>query len=151
MKKRAPTTEKSAFRNAVYRNRYCAYSFLIAAAIMLFVYIVYKFIPFGEMSILRMDLYHQYGPLFAEFYERVTNLDSLIYSWTTGLGSSFTGNYLNYMASPIGNLIMLLAGHDNMPEAIAVMVLIKAAMAAAAFTYFINNYFERDIVHISKM
>lgn len=143
MKKRAPTTEKSAFMKAVNRNRFCIYSFFIAAAIMLFVYIVYKFIPFGEMSILRMDLYHQYGPLFAEFYERVTNLDSLIYSWTSGLGGSFTGNYLNYLASPLGDLIMLLSGHDNMPEAIAVMVLIKAALAAATFTYFINNYFNR--------
>lgn len=143
MKKRASTMKTSAFMQAVHRNRYCIYSFFIAAAIMLFVYIVYKFIPFGEMSILRMDLYHQYGPLFAELYERVTNLDSLLYSWTSGLGSSFTGNYLNYLASPIGDLIMLIAGHDNMPEAIAVMVLIKAAMSAATFTYFINNYFGR--------
>lgn len=143
MEKKAVKKEQSSFMKAVNRNRYCIYSFFIAAAIMLFVYIVYKFAPIGKMTVLRMDLYHQYGPLFAEFFERVTNLDSLIYSWCSGLGGSFTGNYLNYLASPIGNIIMLLAGHENMPEAIAVTILVKAALSAATFTYFINNHFNR--------
>lgn len=30
---------------------------------MLIVYICYSLIPFGDVTILRMDLYHQYGPL----------------------------------------------------------------------------------------
>lgn len=141
MKKKTANKEKSAFMKAVHRNRFCFYSFFVCIAIMLFVYIVYKFIPFGKMSILRMDLYHQYGPLFAELYERLVNFDSLLYSWKSGLGGSFTGNYLNYLSSPLSDLIMLIAGHDRMPEAIAVMVLLKAAFSAATFTYFINNHF----------
>ena len=39
----------------------------------------------GRMTILRMDLYHQYGPLFAELYDRLTSGESLIYSWDSGL------------------------------------------------------------------
>ena len=85
-----------------------------------------------------MDLYHQYGPLFAELYERVMNGASLTYSWVSGLGSCFLGNYFNYLSSPIGAIIMFF-GHKNMPEAIASMILIKAALSASTFTYYLKR------------
>ena len=68
---------------------------------MLVIYLCNKMIPFGENSILRMDLYHQYGPLFSELYDRVTSGESLLYSWNTGLGSSFLGNYFNYLSKAL--------------------------------------------------
>lgn len=137
------TAKTGSFAAMLSKNRYPIYSFAIACAVMVFVYIAYKFIPIGGMSILRMDLYHQYGPLFAEFYSRVTNLSSMFYSWVSGLGGSFLGNYLNYLSNPVNDLIMLIFGHDNMPEAIAVMVLANAALASATMTYFINVRFDK--------
>ena len=83
------------------------------------------------MTILRMDLYHQYGPLFAELYDRITTGGSLLYSWESGLGSSFLGNFLNYLSSPV-TLIILLFGHENIPEAIAAMSVIKAVLPTLA-------------------
>ena len=105
---------------------------------MLFTYIAWKFFPFGENIILRMDLYHQYAPLFAELYERIFGGDSLIYSFTSGLGSSFLGNYFNYLSSPT-MLFVLIFGHKNIPEAVAAMVLVKAAASAYTFTYFLGK------------
>ncbi|MBR1810529.1 MAG: YfhO family protein [Clostridia bacterium] len=144
MEKSTSAKKQSKFANAIARNKYPIYSFMIAAAIMVFVYIAYKFVPIGNMSILRMDLYHQYGPLFAEFYERLTHFSSMLYSWCSGLGGSFLGNYLNYLSSPLGDLIMLLFGHKNMTEAIAVMVLSKTALSAGTMTYFINKHFKKQ-------
>lgn len=120
------------------RNIYCIAAAAIAAVIMLFTYIAWKFFPFGENIILRMDLYHQYAPLFAELYERVFGGDSLIYSFTSGLGSSFLGNYFNYLSSPT-MLFVLIFGHKNIPEAVAAMVLVKAAASAYTFTYFLGK------------
>lgn len=119
-------------------NSYCWAACLCTVGIMLLVYYCYDLFPFGDTTILRMDLYHQYGPLFAELYDRVTGLKSLIYSWQTGLGSPFLGNYFNYLSSPSA-IIMLLLGHENMPEAIAGMIITKAALAAAAFTYYLKK------------
>ena len=121
-----------------YNNRYSWLAAACTAGIMLVVYFCYNLIPFGDTTILRMDLYHQYGPLFAELYERITNFDSLIYSWTSGGGSAFLGNFFNYLSSPF-LIVMLLLGHKNMPEAIAVMVLLKAAVAAFTFSYFLSK------------
>lgn len=119
-------------------NRYIIYSFLATAGTMLIIYFCNSMIPFGDKTILRMDLYHQYGPLFAELYERVVNGASFTYSWVSGLGGCFLGNYFNYLSSPIGAIIMFF-GHKNITEAIAAMILIKAALSAAAFTYYLKR------------
>lgn len=126
-------------------NFYIFISFFAAAATMLIIYLCNRMVPFGDNTILRMDLYHQYGPLFAELYERVTQGGSLIYSWTSGLGSCFLGNFFNYLSSPVSAIIFFF-GHKNITEAIAAMILIKASLSSAAFTYYAkksirsNNY-----------
>ncbi len=130
--------KQSVFRRFFGNNSYCWLAAGCTVGIMMLVYYCYDLFPFGETTILRMDLYHQYGPLFAELFDRVTNLKSLIYSWNTGLGGPFLGNYFNYLSSPTG-IIMLLLGHENMPEAIAGMIITKAALAAAAFTYYLKK------------
>ncbi len=119
-------------------NKYILISFFAAAATMFIIYMCNMMVPLGDKTILRMDLYHQYGPLFAELYERVMNGDSLIYSWTSGLGSCFLGNYFNYLSSPIGAIVMFF-GHKNITEAIATMILIKCALSSAAFTYYVKK------------
>lgn len=122
-----------------YNNRFLFLAFGCSAAIMLVVFMAFGLFPFGDITILRMDLYHQYGPLFAELYDRVTSGGSLLYSWNSGLGSSFFGNYCNYLSSPIGFIVCLLAGHENIPEAIAVMVLLKAALSALTFSLYLKK------------
>ncbi len=134
--------KQSVFRRFFVNNSYCWLAAGCTVGIMMLVFYCYDLFPFGETTILRMDLYHQYGPLFAELYDRVTNLKSLIYSWNTGLGGPFLGNYFNYLSSPTG-IIMLLLGHENMPEAIAGMITAKAALSAAAFTYYLKKSHKR--------
>lgn len=118
---------------------YCLISGVLAAVIMVIFLNNHDNSLFGgDATVLRMDLYHQYGPLYAEFYDRIVNGQSLIYSWTSGLGNSFLGNLFNYCASPFV-FVLLLLGHKNMPEAMAVMMSMKAILAAMSYTYFINK------------
>lgn len=124
-------------------RKYCFTSALFAAVIMIVFFFFHEntllgsFLG-GDKTVLRMDLYHQYGPLYAEVYDRITNGQSLVYSWTSGLGASFLGNLFNYCSSPFV-IFMLICGHANMPEAIALMIMAKAMCAAASFTYYINK------------
>lgn len=121
------------------RNIYIILAFVCSAVLMLLVYYCFDIIPFGNKTVLRMDLYHQYGPLFAELYDRITQLKSMLYSWNSGGGGAFLGNYFNYLSSPIGGLIVLLFGHENVPEAIGAMVFLKNALAAAAMAYYLKK------------
>ncbi len=140
MLNKEPSTlrKKSLLSRFFVDNAYCWLSLACTIGIMMLVYYCYDLFPFGDKTILRMDLYHQYGPLFAELYDRVTNLESFFYSWRTGLGSPFLGNFFNYLSSP-SMIFMLLFGHENMPEAIASMIVAKAALAAASFTYYLKK------------
>ena len=106
-KKSKKETALSRFFN---ENIFIILAFICAAALMMIVYYCFELIPFGDRTVLRMDLFHQYGPLFAELYDRLTGFKSLLYSWTSGGGSSFLGNYMNYLSSPIA-FIILLFGH----------------------------------------
>lgn len=133
----------SRFAKTVKANKFPLVSGFAAGIIMLLVYAAFSMKPFGDITILRMDLYHQYGPLFAELYERIVKGMSLTYSWTSGLGSPFLGNYFNYLSSPL-NFIMLIFGHKNMPEAIATMILLKAVFSAVFFSYYLKKSVGKD-------
>jgi len=119
---------------------YIALAFFASAGLMLFVWFCMGMIPFGGKTILRMDLYHQYGPLFAELYERLVAGRSLLYSWDSGLGGNFLGNFFNYLSSPTG-LLVLLFGRARVPEAIGVMILLKCAFASGAFAFMLQKLF----------
>ena len=119
-----------------YRNRFVYLAGLCAAGIMVLVFFCYDLVPFGDMTILRMDLYHQYGPLFAELYDRVTEGGSLLYSWQSGLGGDFFGNFLNYLSSPF-TLLIFIFGHGNITEALSVLFLLKSVVSACPFAYYL--------------
>ncbi len=124
-------------QSVFYRNRFVYLAGICAAGIMTLVFFCYDLVPFGDMTILRMDLYHQYGPLFAELYDRVTEGGSLLYSWQSGLGGNFLGNFLNYLSSPF-TLLIFVFGHENITEAISVMILLKSIASACSFAYYLK-------------
>lgn len=133
---------KTKLFKSLLNNKYCLLAAGCTFLLILAVYCAYELIPLGNKTVLRMDLYHQYGPLFTELYERVKNSDSLLYSWTSGGGGAFLGNFFNYLSSPFG-IIMFIFGHKNMPEAIATMILLKACTASFTFSYFLSKKAEK--------
>lgn len=121
-----------------FENRFIVLSMLIALLGIGFIYSVFKVFPFGDTTVLRMDLYHQYGPLFVELFDRVTNGDSFLYSWISGGGSSFLGNFFNYLSSPL-NILIFLFDRDEMSYAITFLVALKCILSAGTFTFFIKK------------
>lgn len=122
----------------VFNNRYIIISAFATFCCFLVIYLVKSTFPFGDTTVLRMDLYHQYGPLFTEFYDRIVNHESFLYSWTSGGGSSFLGNYFNYLSSPL-SLIILLFNREEMPFAITTLVAIKGILSATTFSYYLKK------------
>ncbi len=132
------TIVKKLKNGRIYDNRFIILAMFGSLLISLLVAYCYNMIPFGNHTILRMDLYHQYGPLFAELYERIKDGSSFLYSWNAGGGSSFLGNFYNYLSSPL-SLLILLFSHENIPVAIGVMIFTKATIASATFTWYLKK------------
>ncbi len=134
---------KSNIKRIINNNKYIFFSGLTALFIITLVYFCYSIIPFGNGTIYRMDLYHQYGPLFTELYDRITSGESLLYSWNSGTGSSFIGNFFNYLSSPL-SIIILLFGHENTFEAVAALIACKAILSSMAMAYYLKKSQKSD-------
>ena len=131
-----------------YKNRYVFLTTVLAIACIAVIYVIFSVFPFGSITVMRMDLYHQYGPLFAELYDRIVEHKSLLYSWITGGGSSFLGNYLNYLSSPLSFLIFLFDKED-ISYAITFIVAFKCILSATSFSYYLKKSFNKDNYFLS--
>ena len=128
--------------NKLFNNRFVIASMACSLLCFGFIFIIFQLFPFGDTTVLRMDLYHQYGPLFVELFDRVVEGKSFLYSWQSGGGSSFLGNYFNYLSSPLSAIIFLFDRKD-MAYAITTLVAVKGILSAGTFTYFIKKSLNR--------
>lgn len=134
----AKDNNKGRLYKLFFNNRFIILSMLLATVGILFIFMIFTLYPFGDKTVLRMDLYHQYGPLFVEFYDRIIEHKSFLYSWQSGGGSSFLGNYFNYLSSPL-SLIILLFSKKQIGYAITTLVAVKGVLSAGTFSYFIKK------------
>ena len=71
------------------QKKYFALAFFIPFLLMLSVMIIGGYQPFGNRSMLYSDMYHQYYPFFVAFRKALRSGDSLLYSWSFGMGVDF--------------------------------------------------------------
>lgn len=144
----AVSVKQSKTYKIFYKNRYVFLTTVLATACIAVIYVIFSVFPFGSITVMRMDLYHQYGPLFAELYDRIVEHKSLLYSWNTGGGSSFLGNYINYLSSPLSFLIFLFDKED-ISYAITFIVALKCILSATSFSYYLKKSFNKDNYFLS--
>lgn len=119
------------------------FSFLVPALIMLAIFIIRKIYPFGDRSFLHIDMYHQYFPFLVEFYHKLKNGESLLYSWHTGIGSDFYALFIYYLASPF-NWLCILVPEEFLMEFLSYMVVLKTGLCGLTFTCYIRKHFNTN-------
>lgn len=134
----AKNNNKGRLYKLFFNNRFIVLSMGLATVGIMFIFLIFSLFPFGDKTVLRMDLYHQYGPLFGELYDRIINHKGITYSWQSGGGSSFLGNYFNYLSSPL-SLIILLFDKKQLGYAITTLVAVKGILSAGTFSFFIKK------------
>ncbi len=135
------------FKRKFEENKFVWGSFVLAAMIMLAAYIFLGYFPMGDNIILKVDMYHQYGPFHEELRNRLVNGKSFLYSWESGLGRDFLSQFAYYTASPL-SFLMVLFPQGNMPEAMALFILLKVAFSASFFAFYLKRKFKRDDITI---
>lgn len=138
MRKQIENFKKTKIGLLIFDNQFILLSLFCSALLSLLIAFCFDLVPFGDGIILRMDLYHQYGPLFAELYERIKGSGGFLYSWCSGGGSGFLGNFYNYLSSPL-SLCVIFFGHKNITEAISFMIFTKACLSSATFSYYLKK------------
>ncbi len=117
---------------------YLALSFLLPAVIMYLLYLVKGIHPFGDESVLVLDLNGQY----VYFYEALRNAvwgdRSLLYSFSRSLGGEFLGIYAYYIASPFSYLVCLFP-QSRILEALLTVFLLKTGISGLTFGYYLHK------------
>ena len=118
-------TERAAsIRAALYKNGYLFAAFLIPVLLMYGCYAVFGMYPYGENSVLVLDLNAQYVYYYDYMYDVIHNGESLFYSWSRNLSGEFFGIIGYYLASPF-NLIVWLFPREMITDGLMYMILAK--------------------------
>lgn len=132
-------TKKRTIKMWLDDNKIYIGSFLIPFLVMTVLCIVYGVEPFGDKSLAIIDGLHQYMPFFAEYHEKVRNLDSFFYSWNGGLGYNFLSLWSYYLASPL-NLLMLFFPKTMLNAAFSWILVLKIGLLGLTTgTYLIHK------------
>ena len=127
---------------------YLALAFCIPLVGMLVVMLVSQFEPFGKNAILYSDMYHQYFPFFAAFRRALLSGDSLLWSWSVGLGMDYLGLIAYYLASPL-NLLSIFMPEGILLECYELLLPIRLGLASLFFAYSLKELFGKDDLSIS--
>ena len=80
---------------------------LIPALLVYLIYLCRGQYPFGDETVLVLDLNGQYVFFFKALRNAVMEGGSLLYSWSRALGGEFLGLYAYYLASPLSYIVGL--------------------------------------------
>lgn len=130
--------------NAFFSNHLgCLLAFIIPVIVMISIFISREIYPWGEQMYLRSDMYHQYAPFYKELFGKLTNGESLTYSWDIGMGVNFTALYAYYLASPI-NLFIGFLPANHIPEIMGSLIILKIGLASFATSYYVKKHFNTN-------
>ncbi len=120
------------------------YYFIALTVPLILVLIGYKNLeisPFGENSLLSMDLWGQYMPMFKEQYVRNREFLSKLYSWNGALGFNFYSQSAYYCNS-IFNFIFLLFDSSKLIDVLDYIILLKFGLSSVTFLIFLDYKFK---------
>ena len=127
---------------------YLALAFGIPFVGMLVLMLICQFEPFGQYAILYSDMYHQYFPFFVAFRKALLSGESLLWSWSVGLGMDYLGLIAYYLASPL-NLLSIFMPESILLECFELLLPVRLGLASLFFAYFLKELFGKDDISIS--
>lgn len=121
-----------------YRHRYGLLIFFLPVFIMYLVYSCFGVHPYGDLSVLVLDLNGQYVSYYEMMKDAIWGDHSLIYSWSRNLSGETMGMFGYYLASPFMWIVVLLP-RTMMCGALEIMQLVKIGCCALAFAYYLDK------------
>jgi len=122
-------------RHWIYDKRFYFAAFLIPVVLTYIAYAIFGIAPFGDHSVLCLDLNGQYVYYFEAIRDAFWGDGSIFYDWSRNLSGNFMGIIGYYLASPF-TLIVILLPESMLITSLLIMQLSKLGAAAITFCYF---------------
>ena len=120
------------------RSAYLSFCFVVPVVLTYLVYLAMEIHPFGDGSVLVLDLNAQYVYFFEAFREFIFGNADPLYSFSRAVGGEFVGMYAYYLASPL-SFIVALFPKTRMLEALLTMFLTKAGLCGLTFGFYLHK------------
>ncbi len=118
---------------------YLAFCFIVPVLLMYFVYLAMEIHPFGDGSVLVLDLNGQYVYFFEALRNMIYGEGSLLYTFFRALGGEFMGIYAYYLASPLSYIVALFP-QSKILEALLTIILIKVGLCGLSFGFYLHKH-----------
>lgn len=120
------------------KRRYTLYTALLAAAMMLGLYLALGVWPFGDGTVINGDLGGIYLNFYAHFKRALAGQAGFAYGFDKGLGGNLVGLFAYYCASPY-NLLYCLVPVRWFPVMASVVLLVKVVLSCVTFRLYITG------------
>ena len=117
---------------------YLGIAFLVPMILMYLLYVAMEIHPFGNGSVLVLDLNAQYVYFYEALRAWIYGDGSLLYSFGRSLGGEFMGIYAYYIASPFSYLVALFP-RARMLEALLTIFLLKAGCCGLTIGFYLHK------------
>lgn len=113
--------------------------FIIPCIVLLCVYGAYNIAPFGDKSVLIMDMSGQYSEFFCGLKNISSQEGGILFSWAKTFGSNYAGVFAYYVASPL-SLLTLFCPNAYMPIGLAFLTVLKVGLCGMTFGILMNHF-----------
>ena len=119
----------------------CLFSFFSVSGVLLALFLVNAYAPFGSASLADGDARIQYIDFFLYLKDVLSGKNSIAYTFSKMLGGSAFSLFSYYLASPL-NLLIVFFPKTQILSFFDLLILLKASLASAAFAAFLSVRFE---------
>lgn len=119
-------------------SRYRLLAFLIPSLTLALMYVAMLIYPFGDGTVLVLDLNGQYVYFFEALRDAIVGKGSIFYSFERTLSGEFLGIFAYYLASPL-SLIVALFPKYMMQEAMFTIIILKCGLCGLTSLYYITR------------
>ena len=120
------------------------HSALIVFAIILFLYVIEGYAPFGINSLATSDAEIQYLDFFSYFKDVLLGKNSINYSFNCGMGQNMIAVFSFYLLSPF-NLLLIIFDKSNIEVFFNFAIMLKLCIASITFAFFLKHRFKSNL------
>lgn len=133
-----PVSEETARYQKRMSRGYFLAGFFLSVLIAGIGFICHGVWPFGDKTVLIVDSLHQYLPFYTDLHQKLANSESLLYSFSGGLGYNFWSTFAYYMASPV-NFLLVLVPMEHVCDFMDLVILLKIGLCGGCFSWYLHK------------
>lgn len=125
--------------SVVREYEYLLVAFTVPTLLMFLMYACRGIYPFGDSTVLVLDLNGQYYSFYQYLWDCLHGEGSLLYSFSRNLGGEFMGMYDYYVASPFA-LLLGLFPKEWMQETLFMVFLLKTGLCGFTMGFYLHKH-----------